>query len=254
MIALWHPHVKESPLQGLTGMWGGVGSNLVAGGPSQPGAPGDGVYVDDNLFFRWDLAEYNYTSGQSSINDTSGNSRPGNINNAIQNMWQSTNSGRFNWSTNNQQTYINNNQGQPSYSNGFTLEFWAKNETTNCNGLFDTAPNQVNTIRQYSPGGHVEWWSSDPTITMSMTTSWAHYVVTAQLQGNGRQLNTWKNGTSVATGSGSGPEGWNNYCVGVYNYADPWEGYLGMTACYNKVLSQSEIQQNYQALKHRYGL
>ena len=104
MSALWHPHVKESPLQGLTGMWGGVGSNLVAGGPSQPGAPGDGVYVDDNLFFRWDLAEYNYTSGQSSINDTSGNSRPGNINNAIQNMWQSTNSGRFNWSTNNQQT------------------------------------------------------------------------------------------------------------------------------------------------------
>tara|TARA_B100000427_G_scaffold328491_1_gene341713 strand:- start:997 stop:1905 length:909 start_codon:yes stop_codon:yes gene_type:complete len=33
MSSLWHPHVKQAPLQGLTGMWGGNSSNLV-GGPA----------------------------------------------------------------------------------------------------------------------------------------------------------------------------------------------------------------------------
>lgn len=255
MSSLWYPHVKEAPLQGLTGMWGGTGSNINSSGPSQPGAPGDGEYVDTNLFFRWDMAAYNYTAGQSTISDTSGNNRNGTINNPIQNMWQSNNSGRFNWTTNNQQTRISNNQGQPSYANGFTLEFWAQNETASCTGMFDTAPNQVDTIRQYSPGGHVEWWSGNPTLAMEMETQWAHYCVTAKLQGgNNRQLATWKNGSSVSSGNGNGPEAWNDYCVGNYNYGDPWEGYMGMTACYDKVLTTSEIQQNYQALKHRYGL
>ena len=32
MSALWYPNVKQAPLQGLTGLWGGVGSNLVGGG------------------------------------------------------------------------------------------------------------------------------------------------------------------------------------------------------------------------------
>ena len=31
MSPLWYPNVKQSPLQGLNGMWGGVGSNLVSG-------------------------------------------------------------------------------------------------------------------------------------------------------------------------------------------------------------------------------
>ena len=32
MSPLWYPNVKQAPLQGLTGMWGGTGSNLVSGG------------------------------------------------------------------------------------------------------------------------------------------------------------------------------------------------------------------------------
>jgi len=31
MSSLWYPHVKQAPLQGLTGMWGGNSSNLVGG-------------------------------------------------------------------------------------------------------------------------------------------------------------------------------------------------------------------------------
>ena len=32
MSVLWYPNVKQAPLQGLNGMWGGVGSNIVSGG------------------------------------------------------------------------------------------------------------------------------------------------------------------------------------------------------------------------------
>lgn len=34
MKDLWYPNVKQSPLQGMNGMWGGVGSNLIGGGGS----------------------------------------------------------------------------------------------------------------------------------------------------------------------------------------------------------------------------
>ena len=33
MSPLWHPHPKEAPLTGLTGLWGGVGGNLVSAAP-----------------------------------------------------------------------------------------------------------------------------------------------------------------------------------------------------------------------------
>ena len=37
MSSLWYPTVKQAPLQGLNGLWGGVGSNLVtASGPVTP--------------------------------------------------------------------------------------------------------------------------------------------------------------------------------------------------------------------------
>ena len=37
MSALWYPNVKQSPLQGMNGMWGGVGGGLVSGGTPYSG-------------------------------------------------------------------------------------------------------------------------------------------------------------------------------------------------------------------------
>ena len=51
---------KESPLQGLTGMWGGVGSNLVAGF-SGPAAPGQQAYTTPGSY------QFTVPQGVSSI-------------------------------------------------------------------------------------------------------------------------------------------------------------------------------------------
>ena len=61
MSSLWYPHVKEAPLQGLTGMWGGTGSNLVSGGVAPPSGYGsvdfdgsdDYLTIADNDDWDW---------------------------------------------------------------------------------------------------------------------------------------------------------------------------------------------------------
>ena len=43
MSSLWHPSPKESPILGLTGMWGGVSSGLI-GTPEAPGRTDGGAF------------------------------------------------------------------------------------------------------------------------------------------------------------------------------------------------------------------
>jgi len=68
MSSLWYPNVKQAPLQGLTGMWGGTGSNLVSGGggltitqhynASTPAGIVD-VKMDDGSIKSLNFATYN---------------------------------------------------------------------------------------------------------------------------------------------------------------------------------------------------
>ena len=68
MSPLWHPNVKQAPLQGLNGMWGGVGSNLVSNSKLAKGtiqehydagsAPGLQTIVFDNSSEK----EFNFTT------------------------------------------------------------------------------------------------------------------------------------------------------------------------------------------------
>lgn len=251
MSPLWYPHVKEAPLQGLTGMWGGVGSNLVAGGSAVP----DGDYTA-GAFMIWDPSELGYTEGQGTISDISGNSRTGALNNQLDQYWQSDNYGVFN-NTSPRTGYISNNQG--SCSIPFTLELWAKPQTTGNEGLWDTAPNQVDTGRQ-NPGGKAEWWNQNPNIDMSMqANTWAHWCVTYKWNNNDgstRRIVVYKNGQEIGATSGGQDNSfvWDTYCIGTYNYSSPWGGHIGVTAVYNSELSTAQVQANYNARKHRYGL
>ena len=251
MSALWYPNVKQAPLQGLSGMWGGVGSNLVAAsGPAGP--PPDGTYTS-GAWLIWDPAEYNYTEGQSTINDISGNNRHGSLHNYQDaNYWQSSNYGVFD-TTSPRGGYISNNQGTASPP--LTIEAWCKPETSNEDGLWDTAPGTTNVMRQY-PTGYAEWWSGDPQVSMAFSAgNWQHYCVIYKFQGGNRRLTVWKNGSEYASNTGSSDDGsWNNFVIGAYNLGGYFNGDIGVTAVYNSELSQTQIQANWQARKHRYGL
>jgi len=260
MSSLWYPHVKEAPLQGLTGMWGGTGSNLVSGGPADR-APGDGDIVTEGLYLRWDFAQFNYTAGQATINDTSGNNRHGTINNGggVAFNYQTNNSGVLNWENNGAQNYyINNQQGTPTTP--ITLEFWINNESSSETGLFDSAPNQVDTLRNRSFSGMasgVEWWDESPKIGSGFQAgAWRHHVYVYKHEGSNRSIQTFRNGSSNGGDSATNSTAvvWNNFCVGVYNYGNPWSGILGVAAVYTQAFNESKVQTNWNAIKHRYSL
>ena len=180
MSSLWHPHPKEAPLTGLTGLWGGVGSNLVSGGEKNL----DGDYVTGSLYYRWDFGiGGDYTDSQSQIQDISGNGRHGTINAHQSGLYQSDDKGAYVIGTGSQH-YLSR-VGGPNVNN-FTLEFWIKPENSSQDGLMDTAPNQVHTVRM-SQVGKVEWWSNDPTTQTNIFDSgstWIHAVYTFNNSGS----------------------------------------------------------------------
>ena len=240
-------------------MWGGTGSNINSSGPADR-APGDGDIVTSNLFLRWDFAEYNYTSGQATVNDASGNNRHGTINNGgAQGTWQSNNFGVLNWEANTSQNYYINNNNQGEASAPLSMEFWINANSSQETGLFDSAPNQVDTMRQRQFGGssYVEWWDEQPKVTAGFQGgNWRQHVYTYKKSGSTRYILTYRNGSSNGADSATRDVAlvWDNFCVGVYNYTSPWRGFLGMVNIYNDELTASDVQTNYNALKHRYGL
>ena len=69
MTNLWYPGIKESPVQGLIGAGGGVGSNLSSGGVVRPPDDGDRAGKTGATYF-WDLGEIaSGTGGDGGIVD-----------------------------------------------------------------------------------------------------------------------------------------------------------------------------------------
>jgi hypothetical protein len=146
-----------------------------------------------------------------------------------------------------------------------TMECWCKPTTTSQSGfLFEKG--QVNT--QYS-----NFFNSDGTFyfrTKGLSTEdltfasgsyitanrWNHIVCT---YGSGTKI-VYVNGVAIAqqTGlTGNIPTGQTNQYVGKYGSASnqyPFSGSIAVSKVYNRALSISEVQQNFNALRGRYGI
>ena len=114
--------------------------------------------------------------------------------------------------------------------------FWMSSTSTDIhaghNGVWD--------IVGYSPGSMLnQWWVG--AVTFSTTTGWVLYL-------NGEQVDT---STATTTYTGTA----NEVRIGAYNDAENlFDGDISNVYVYNKVLSASEILQNYNAIKSRFGL
>jgi hypothetical protein len=144
-----------------------------------------------------------------------------------------------------------------------TVEVWVKTDNLNQNGFF-FEKGLVNT--QYSlfqEGTSVRWRQrlTDNTLTnlsfttasYMSTTAWAHIVGT--YTSGDRRL--YVNGALVASDSQAGIIAVNSggmyigeYGSGSYRY----DGSIGIVKVYNRVLSPTEITQNFNALRGRYGV
>lgn len=86
----------------------------------------------------------------------------------------------------------------------------------------------------------------------SADTSWSMYTGTGDISTDKWSL--WKNGTKVVTDSTSGVAGPNGLGINTGAYIEKSDCEVSIILVYNRVLTDIEIMQNFNALRGRYGL
>ena len=103
------------------------------------------------------------------------------------------------------------------------------------------------TVKHYAVG-----WVSSATNTEESDTNWRSYAATGDYSAD-----IWKlyvNGYKRVENNG-GVNGPNNFAIGSYAGADEFSNsHISFMMAYNRVLTDSEIKQNYNALRGRFGL
>jgi hypothetical protein len=103
--------------------------------------------------------------------------------------------------------------------------------------------------------GTTTWRSVSFSYTPNTDTTWTFLSVTK----NSNTFITYKNGIFVASGTHTISYGTYNFTIGKDSYnidsnSRSWIGRIASTQIYNRALSATEILQNYNAVKSRYGL
>ncbi len=222
--------------------------------------------ISDGLVFNMDFASSKcYTGSGSSCFDLSGtNIGTGELINAPTfNTSVNNKHFTFNGGVNAQLIRIPNNTNLNTQTP--SVEVWIKtNATPQTGGLFEKGEvntqysllqdNNILRWRQMIPGFNYVFVSTASFININ---NW-YQIVGTFVSGSQR---LYINATQVATGTATGTISTNNSgmsigVLGGYSGARTYyyNGNIAIVRVYNKVLSQSEVTQNYNALKGRFGI
>jgi len=152
---------------------------------------------------------------------------------------------------------IYTNTNIPISSSQYSINVWFSATSFGTGGLVGWGAynnnNSVTALRFNSNGFRHYWWGSDLDIALSMSTN-TWYNVVALYNGTTRQL--WLNAQLVAqdTPSTHNVPYATNLTVGVTNSTEYFSGKIATSQIYNRGLSASEVLQNYNATKGRFGL
>jgi hypothetical protein len=221
----------------------------------------DGV-VRDGLVLQLDAGIFNTVTGTTWY-DLSGNGYNGTLINGP--TFNSANGGSVVFDGSNDMVIIPNDTALDTQTP--TVSVWVKTNNTTQNGFW-FEKGDVNT--QYSlfqESSYIQWRMNiggsiaqltTITSTYMNTSSW-YNVVGTYVSGVGRKL--YINGTLVNSDTSSGTISTNatGMSIGVYGGYSGSRGYyyngsISNVKIYNRALSSTEITQNYNALKGRYGL
>lgn len=130
-----------------------------------------------------------------------------------------------------------------------TVEMWIKPDQDSTIGLFDTAPNTTNVIRNYT-GDMFDWWGCSVTYDFIKGTRY-HVVVVCSTSGGSRTITLYVNGSQVATNTLSG----TNVAVTTWRFGDVnnggagvYKGWMQDLAVYcGKALSSTRVLAHYRA-------
>lgn len=141
-----------------------------------------------------------------------------------------------------------------------SIEFWVNSNSATPVGIFDSAPNMTDVLRNYNTG-QVEWWNAAPVVSLGLSaTTWTHVVVVYSTNASmpRRRIDLYRNGSFITnnqTGS-STTFTWTGLRLGDINNgtAGRYAGKLAIFRVYNRNFSATDAKQNYDAQKGRFGL
>jgi hypothetical protein len=225
---------------------------------------GPNIVRDSSLVLDLDASDQNsYISGSLTWKDVSGKVNNGTLTNGP--TYNSTKGGTIVFDGTNDYVTLNTlpNSNFSLISSSFTTEFWA-NFTTGSNGtLINSAQSAINggTYSIVVRGNNIyASFYGTPTYTdigggTITTGSWYHFVNTFNY--TNQTSSVYVNGVLMGAGSMAlSPLVTSaSLNMGRSNFGSGWfSGSMASAKVYNKTLSATEVQQNYNALKSRFGL
>ena len=246
---------QTTPTADVSGLLHSVTASSVGWTSSLPSS-----YVTENLQFYVDAGlPSSYSGTGTTWYDISGNSR----NLTMNSLSYSSNDGGYiifdgSHTADSVATYSIN------FSNGFTVESVAKFSGSGQEGLFAFNGNGEFINVQAQGGTNIRWevdqGSSFETTNSLTSSTWYHVTcvyegtsngssATARIYINGVENNT---GSLYADRTGTSQSQTSNFELGLHdNYLN---GNIALSRMYNKVLSPSEVLQNFNYTKDRFGL
>lgn len=148
-----------------------------------------------------------------------------------------------------------------------TFDFWINSDVNNPVGIYDTAPDQANVLRNYQ-AGQVEWWNNSPEIALGLSASvWYNLTIIYSFNTN-RKIDYYRNSVLVssATGNTTAAFAWGQNpgdatisgapSFGKINSGGDgrFGGRYAAIKIYNRNLSADEVRRNYNATKGRFNV
>jgi hypothetical protein len=214
--------------------------------------------VTSGLIANFDAGWYNsYPGTGTSIHDISGNFITGTLFNGV----GFSSIGQGSLSFDGTDDYIQITQ---TLSTPITICSWVRYNTQGktLNTWLNSDPHQVIGLSLNRTGvgdiyvyiGNGGSWLGTPAIISSanmVVDTWYHLAFVST--GSGSVL--YMNGVNVGS-SGISPSGWGTfYRLGGLNFGGEWlDGYIATTSIYNRALSETEIIQNFNAQRYRFGI
>jgi len=209
--------------------------------------------VTDGLILSIDPANAkSYPGSGTTISDLSGNGYTGTLINGL--SYSTSNLGTFDFDGSND--YISVPMAGQSSLTGYTVAHWCRRDAESRMHI-GTSNNHFywygdNSWRYVHGGGSDELYYSKPTSIPAGT--WGYYVATY----DGSQVRIYRQGIFQDSKADTGTANFSaqDWTFGQYASSSTYafNGLGGLVNIYNRALSAAEIQQNYNALKSRFGL
>lgn len=221
-----------------------------------------GPIVTDGLVFAIDAGNLvSYENGSTTTYSMTG-SLSGTLNNGA--GYSNLNGGTFVFDGTDD--YISTEPFDMGTPTDITLECWIKfdgtldsndrkvmhyDKTGSTNAVFQLRKGTDNSRLMYQAHNGTTWYTMTDTDAIESDT-WAHFIITHA----GTSAVMYKNGIQAATAT-MGNLDWtnaNNLLIGYRAASEYWKGNIAIMRIYDKKLSASEVGQNFEAQKARFGL